>query len=95
MTDSSDFVPWNKNAVTIDSNVAIAPDGTKEADKMTRTSTTPSYISDFFSKATSAITYTSSIFVKRGNTDELAIRSQGSYPARIDLRYNFATNSIY
>ena len=95
MTDSSDFTVWNDILITVDSNAAIAPDGTIEADKVTRTSTSASYISDSFSKSASALTYTSSIFVKRGNTDELAIRSQGSYPARIDLRYNFETNDIY
>ena len=95
MTDSADFTVWNDVLVTVDSNVAMAPDGTAEADKVTRTTTSANYISDFFSKATSVTTYTSSVFVKRGNTDELAMRSQGSYPARIDLRYNFATNSIY
>ncbi|MDC1406619.1 LamG domain-containing protein [Akkermansiaceae bacterium] len=95
MTDSADFTVWNDILVTVDSNVVIAPDGTIEADKVTRTTTSGNYISDFLNKSASALTYTSSIFVKRGNTDELAIRSQGSYPARIDLRYNFATNSIY
>ena len=95
MTDSSDLIPWFNTLITVDSNVAIAPDGTTEADKITRTSTSPNYISDFFTKSASAKTYTSSIFVKRGNTDELALLSQGDFPARIDLRYNFATNSIY
>ena len=95
LTDSSDFTAWNDILVAVDSNVIIAPDGTIEADKVTRTSTSANYISDFFNKSASALTYTSSIFVKRGNTDELALRSQGSYPARIDIRYNFETNSIY
>ena len=95
MTDSSDVTTWSNTNITYDNNGTISPDGLLEGVKITRTSTSANYISDFFNKAASALTYTSSIFVKRGNTDELALRSQGQYPARIDLRYNFETNSIY
>ena len=95
MTDSSDVTTWFVLNIAYDNNGTIAPNGLLEGVKIARTSTTASYTSDSFAKASSALTYTSSVFVKRGNTDELAIRSQGAYPARIDLRYNFASNEIY
>jgi hypothetical protein len=86
---------WIVQDLTTTPNSKIAPNGKVDATKLERTVTTTSYTSDSFTKAASAITYTSSIFVKQGNTPYFAFRTQGLYPARVDLRFNFDTKEIY
>ena len=96
MPYSEDFTQgWNNFNITDTANAEIAPNGALEATKLERTLSSACYTTDSFSKATSAKTYTSSVFVKQGDTPYFAVRSQGQYPARVDLRFEFATKSIY
>ena len=96
MPYSEDFTQgWINLNITDTANSAVAPNGELTATKLERTITGPSYTSQLFNKSATAIQYTSSIFVKQGNTPYFAVRSQGSYPARVDLRFDFATKSFY
>lgn len=89
--DNSD---WTKTNVTITANDTVSPDGTESADKLQRLSTSASYLSDILTIGFGLKTYTNSIFVKKGVGDFFAIRVQASYPARVDLRFQFSTKQI-
>jgi len=86
---------WNKINITVTGNEQIAPDGNKSADKIQRTSTSASYISDSLDKSSSsAINISGSFFVQKGLGDYGAIRIQGSYPARVDLEFRYSTSQV-
>ncbi len=89
-----DNVAWLKVQSTIAANNTISPSGELNADKLQRTTTSSSFVLDTISKATVAKTYTTSIFVKKGEGDFFAIRAQGSFPSRVDLRFQFSTKQI-
>lgn len=96
MSYSEDFTQgWYNFNITDTANVVISPDGKLNGTKLERTLSTSCYTADSFTKATTATQYTSSVFVKQGTTPYFAVRSQGNYPARVDLRFNFATKSFY
>lgn len=79
-TYSEDFSDssWTKNGTTVASNNTTAPDGTTSADKIT-SSGTNKQLHQTISKATSAITYTQSVFIKTsGYTDLLYFIAYGS-----------------
>lgn len=82
------------NTVTTQNN-GIAPSGEQTAVKLQRTSINASYRTHFIYKSTSAITYTTSVFVKQGEDNFFAMRSQGSYPSRVDIRFRFDTGLIH
>jgi len=86
---------WNAGNTVITQNDSIAPSGEQTAVKLQRTSTSASYRTHFIYKSTSAITYTTSVFVKQGEDNYFAMRSQGSYPSRVDIRFRFDTGLIY
>ena len=84
-----------KNSVVVVSNATVSPNGDVSSDKITRTSTSAGNILSIISKSTSAIEYTSSIFVKQGEGDYLTIQLQGNYGDRIDIRFRFSTKEFY
>jgi hypothetical protein len=86
---------WGSVNTTITANQTISPDGQLTADKLQRTSTSASYRSHNISKSATAITYTTSAFIKKGSDDYFAMRAQGSYPSRVDIRFRFDTQQIY
>ena len=86
---------WGTLNTTITANQTISLDGQFTADKLQRTSTSASYRSHNISKSASAITYTTSVFIKKGSDDYFAMRAQGSYPSRVDIRFRFDTEQIY
>jgi hypothetical protein len=61
---------WPKSEVTIDSNVAVAPDGITTADRLYKTTST-SYRAIFQAKTIPLGFYTPSIFVKKANASEV------------------------
>ena len=86
---------WSAGNTVITQNDSIAPSGEQTAVKLQRTSTSASYRTHFIYKSASAITYTTSLFVKQGEDNYFAMRSQGSYPSRVDIRFRFDTGLIY
>ena len=86
---------WTAGNTVVTQNDSIAPSGEQTSVKLQRTSTSASYRSHFIYKSTSAITYTTSVFVKQGEDNFFAMRSQGSYPSRVDIRFRFDTGLIY
>jgi len=95
---SEDFAryDWNKSNIDVTSNEAIAPDGSKSADKIKRTSASASYINDAFNKSSSSVVNMSgSFFVKKGLGDYGAIRITGSFPARVDLQFRYSTSEVF
>ena len=86
---------WSAGNTVITQNDSIAPSGEQTAIKLQRTSTSASYRTHFIYKSASAITYTTSVFVKQGEDNYFAMRSQGSYPSRVDIRFRFDTGLIY
>jgi len=89
-----DNAAWLAIQSTITADNTISPSGELNADKLQRTSTSSSFVLDTISKATVAKTYTTSIFVKKGEGDFFAIRATGSFPSRVDLRFQFSTKQI-
>ena len=86
---------WTKVSTTVTADQTIAPSGEYTADKVQRTSTVANYVIDSASKSASAeLDITTSMFVKKGEGDFFAIRQQGSYPNRGEVKYQFSTNTI-
>lgn len=86
---------WITVNTSLTSNTVISPDGTMTANTLQRTSTSASYRGHNISKSASAITYTTSAFVKQGSDNYFSMRAQGSYPQRVDIRFRFDTEEIY
>ena len=86
---------WGVGNIVVTQNDSIAPSGEQTAVKFQRTSTSGGYRSHTIYKSTSAITYATSVFVKQGEDNFFAMRSQGLYPSRVDIRFRFDTGLIY
>ena len=86
---------WGSVNTTITANQTISPDAELTGDKLQRTSTSASYRAHNISKSATATTYTTSAFIKKGSDDYFAMRAQGSYPSRVDIRFRFDTEQIY
>ena len=86
---------WSAGNTVVTQNDSIAPSGEQTAVKLQRTTTSASYRTHFIYKSNSAITYTTSVFVKQGENNFFAMRSQGSFPSRVDIRFRFDTGLIY
>ena len=86
---------WDTLNTTITSNTVISPNGTMTANTLQRTSTSASYRRNTISKSASAITYTTSMFIKKGSGNYFALRTQGLYPSRAIFRFRFDTEEIY
>ena len=93
---SSEFdnIIWSKTGVTVTANNIISPNGYLSADKIFRGSNAVNYINAVLTKSASQLEYTSSIFVKQGEGDYFALRVQGNYSDRIDIRFQFSTKLI-
>jgi hypothetical protein len=95
LTYSSDFDNWSKVNITISSDSQISPSGEYNADTITRNSALASYVSKSFSKPTSSeLDMTLSVFVKQNVGDFFAMRSQGFYPSRADIIFQFSTKTF-
>ena len=72
--DSEDFsaASWSGSGVTVTGNDVLAPDGTTTGTKLVATSTN-AILSDSFTKAASAKTYTATLFAKTGDEQELTL----------------------
>jgi hypothetical protein len=92
-SEEFDNASWLKTNINVTANDTISPDGTENADKLQRTSTAASNIRNQTNIGYGSKTYTSSIFVKKGEGNFLAIRVKGS-SAWVDLRFNFSTKQI-
>jgi hypothetical protein len=79
---------------TVTANAATSPDGTTNAVLWTRITTASSYIGQGISKAASALVYTFSVFVKASVGNYVALRTQGTYPARADVVFNLSNGTI-
>ena len=86
---------WFSTNTTSTPNNIISPSGELNGNKLQRTSTSASYRTHTIGKAASAITYTTSAFIKKGSDNYFAMRAQGSYPQRVDVRFRFDTEEIY
>ena len=86
---------WDTLNTIITSNTVISPNGTMTANTLQRTSTSASYRRNTISKSASAITYTTSMFIKKGSGNYFALRTQGLYPSRAIFRFRFDTEEIY
>jgi len=85
---------WVSVGTSITSNTITSPNGQITADKLQRTSTSACYrIHNIYKSG--AITYTTSVFIKKGSDDYFSMRAQGSYPSRVDIRFRFDTEQIY
>ena len=94
-SEQIDNAVWTKVSTTVTADQTIAPSGEYTADKVQRTSTAANYVIDSASKSASAeLDITTSMFVKKGEGDFFAIRQQGSYPNRGEVKYQFSTNTI-
>jgi hypothetical protein len=95
LTYSSDFDNWSKVNITVASDSQISPSGEYNADTITRNSALASYVSKSFSKPTSSeLDMTLSVFVKQNVGDFFAMRSQGFYPSRADIIFQFSTKTF-
>ena len=93
-SEQIDNAVWSKVSTSVTANQIVSPSGEYNADKVQRTSTSSSYVSDSASKSASAeLDITTSMFVKKGEGDFFAIR-QGGYPNRGEVKYQFSTNTI-
>lgn len=86
---------WANVNTTITADQELAPNGTNTADKIARTSTSASYTAHTISKSSTAKKFTTSVYLKKGSHDYFALRTQGSYPSRVDVRFRFDTEQIY
>tara|TARA_R100001510_G_C7635748_1_gene193927 strand:- start:425 stop:1354 length:930 start_codon:yes stop_codon:yes gene_type:complete len=94
-SEEIDNAAWTKTGTTVTANQVISPTGELSADKLIRTSTSANYVSDASAKSSSAqLDITTSVFVKQGEGDFFAFRSQGSYPNRGEAIYQFSTNTL-
>ena len=94
-SEQIDNAVWTKVSTTVTADQTIAPSGEYTADKVQRTSTAANYVIDTASKSASAeLDITTSMFVKKGEGDFFAIRQQGSYPNRGEVKYQFSTNTL-
>lgn len=87
---------WSKVGIAVTADNTTSPSGELNADKVKRAtnSSGASYINSVLTKSASQIQYTTSVFVKQGEGDYFALRVQGNYADRIDIRFQFSTKSI-
>jgi hypothetical protein len=85
---------WSKVNTTATDNQIIAPNGSLTGGRVQRTSTDASYFLQALSESLSGYYYSTSIWVKKGNSDRVALRLQTNYPDRYDVRFVFSTESV-
>jgi hypothetical protein len=91
---SEDFgnAVWSSSAASISTNTTAAPDGTTTADTVNSSGT--AVVSQSFTKAASAITYTGSLFVKGSATDFSLTIDDGVPINRGRARFNLSTGTL-
>lgn len=95
--NSEAFNSWtlsNSTITTTNTTETIDPSGNNNAELWTRSSTANAFVGQTISKAASALTYTMSVYAKKKVGNYLAIRMQGTYPARCDMVVNLSTGTI-
>ena len=86
---------WSKNNITVTDNDITAPDGSLTGAKiLTTATTTATYLFQSVTETTGTDKYTFSIFIKKGDTDRVALRFQTNYPDRSDVVFVFSTASF-
>ena len=83
---------YTLTAATVSTNTAVAPDGTTTADTVTASGTAA--VSQSFTKAASAITYTGSLFVKGSVADFNLTIDDGATVNRGRARFNLSTGTL-
>jgi hypothetical protein len=81
---------WTKTNVSITSNDTTSPDGTQNADRVTRTSTANTY---FYHNTGTASNRANSIFLKKGTTDQATILGN-SYSSGTFATFNLSNGTI-
>lgn len=101
LTYSAEFdnAAWTKINCTITANTVIAPDGTLTGDKQiinSGTASGSSAIRQAYTKAASAITYTYSVFAKKGEFDSLRFifRDESDSANNVSVYYNLTTGVV-
>ena len=91
---SEDFsnATYSLTAATVSTNTSVAPDGTTTADTVNSSGT--AVVSQSFTKAASAITYTGSLFVKGSVTDFSLTIDDGTTVNRGRARFNLSTGTL-
>ena len=88
--------PWSsQGSPVLTATAATAPDGTTSAWLWARTSTAFAFTTQLVVKAASAITYTTSYFVKKSIGDYFAVRLQGLFPAVADAVFDMVTGTVF
>ena len=94
-SEEFDNASWPKTGTpTVTANSSVSPDGTTTAELFTRTTTGSTFIQQILVKAASALTYTFSVYAKQSVGNFIALRTQGTYPARADVVFNLGTGAI-
>jgi len=83
---------YTLTAATVSTNTAVAPDGTTTADTVNSSGT--AIVSQSFTKAASAVTYTGSLFVKGNATDFSLTIDDGATVNRGRARFNLSTGTL-
>ena len=83
---------YSLTAATVSTNTSVAPDGTTTADTVNSSGT--AVVSQSFTKAASAITYTGSLFVKGSVTDFSLTIDDGATINRGRARFNLSTGTL-
>jgi hypothetical protein len=83
---------YTLTSATVSTNTAVAPDGTTTADTVNSSGT--AVVSQSFTKAASAITYTGSLFVKGSVTDFSLTIDDGATVNRGRARFNLSTGTL-
>jgi hypothetical protein len=83
---------YSLTAATVSTNTAVAPDGTTTADTVNSSGT--AVVSQSFTKAASAITYTGSLFIKGSATDFSLTIDDGTPTNRGRARFNLSTGTL-
>lgn len=91
-SEAADNASWTKTNHSTSANSSGSPWGPSTADTVTRTSTAASYVLQSVSKATSALAYTFSIYVKNNSgCTNFALRIQGaSATNRVDVCFGLS-----
>ena len=82
---------WDKTNVSITSNNIISPDGTQNADRVTRTNTSSTYF--YNTNTTTSSNRANSIFLKKGTIDQATILGN-SYSSGTYATFNLSNGTI-
>ena len=86
---SEDFTQWSKNSLNVESNVAIAPDGTLTADKLRpNTLSANNHFVSYGASTVLSTRYVFSCYVKHAGQDKVIIHTHGNPPAAFNLTTN-------